>query len=193
MITWTDEDIAAHNAVIEELSDLLVGKMETMPVANLIHYCSGFEEAEGMLINVGQYEDLSEAIWVMLHKLAEMNGEAFTAELSWYYMGGEFIGQSDITAISLLKPFADRGGVVTDLLFNKYLRNVKTFGSDEVRDFQRFLREWTDEKFFDADKLGSKHRPAYDRLMAIDVEALATAEQAETLTLFEAQFTAIPD
>lgn len=191
MKTWTDEDIATHDALIEELSDVLVSKMKTLPVDYIVNYCGNFERASGMLGLIDQYEDLAEAIWVMLHKLAELNGEAFTVELSTFYK--DDVGSSNIYAMSLLKPFADQGGVVTDLLFNKYLRNVKGFGSYKIRDFQHFIKKWTEEGRFDADKLGSKHRPAYDRLMAIDVQALADAEQAKITARLEAKFAASPN
>jgi hypothetical protein len=179
-ILQEDEETIAHKVEIDAIADELVEKMKTLPPANIIYYCEGFEQAEGMLINVAEYEDLSEAIWVMLHRLAEQNGEVFAIELSQYHKNGRYIHASGYAAISFLKTYADKGGAASDLLFNRYLRSIAILDAGEVSQYQSLLRRWSDEGVFDADKLGSKHRPAYDRLMAIDVQSLFALEDATT-------------
>jgi len=171
-------EATAHEVAIDKLANELVEKMSSLPAANIIYYFDNFEQAQGMLVNVEPYEDLSEAIWVMLHSLAELNGEAFAVELSKYFKEGRFVEQSDVLALSLLGLYADKGGAASTLFFNRYLRNIKTFDASDTRFIQKLLQTWTEVEVFDPDKLGPKHRPAYDRVMAIDVEALFAAEAA---------------
>lgn len=163
---------------IDQLADDIVARLKALPPGYATDNYMDLIAAQN-LAGIEEYEALCEAFWVALCNLAALNGEVYAVELSKIIYGELLISANEELAIIILKPYLGTGGAADDLVWNRYMRAIWKRGSDDIFVLQRLFQDWIDDEDFDRTMLGTKHRPAFDRLFAVNVEALRADEAAE--------------